>query len=422
MSDAPFPLSLATLLSFSAALVLERTRYSRRGHLAAAGLVVLAIMTSGAGIAGAVMVAGFAVARSRVRSAALVVGPAALVFVVWYLAYGQHGGRVKPLGESLLEIPEWLWIGLPGALERAVGIPSSGFFLLLVVLAAVAFGSQPSALRRAAVVGLVAAGSQMTLSAIGAIVMGPETALTGRYTYLSIAFLLPAVAATLTELWRRLSRARPSPWIAPLAMAAVMVPVGAHAVSLQLEQADGRRLFSGVYYDWVQGAIAGVEDGEEILTPTPDTGFNKNVDISVLTSDRLRPRLSVGDVSAKTRLNAENRFMVYVGPEDQDLFWPALTGTTGFTTSKETGPGCHPLEATLLQDQIVKMATGGTGNQFGMTSDSTKITTWLRRGDVLSDPTTWDVEAGPVFVATTAKDAVLEVLFEADGDYTFCHQ
>lgn len=422
MSDAPFPLSLATLISFTAALVLERTTYSRRGCVAAAVLLLLAIMTSGAGIAGAVMVAGLAVARSRWRIGALVIAPAAITFVTWYVTYGRDGGRVRPLGQSLLEIPEWLWIGLPGALERAVGVPNSGVLILMVVIGAVAFGSQPSPLRRAAAVGLVTAGSQMTLSAIGAIVMGPETALTGRYTYLSMAFLLPAVAATLTEAWTRLRVAKAGRWVAPFAVAVVLVPVTANAVARQLDQADGRRLFSGVYYDWVQGAIAGVEADERILTTTPDEGFNGNVDIAVLTSDRLLPRLKVADVSSMTRLNAENRFMVYVGAQDQDLFSPAFTATSGFTTAAPTGPGCNPLTAMLLQDQLVKIVTGAEGNQFGMTSASTKITTRLRRGDMVSNPTTWDVEDGPVFVASTAKDAVLEVLFDADGDYTFCHQ
>lgn len=423
MSDAPFPLSLATMLAFWSAVALERTDYSRRGASAAVVMLVAAIMTSGAGIAGAVFVFTLAVMRRRVRTAVVVVLPAAVIFVAWYLTFGRDGGRVRPPNASVLDIPEWLVTGLPGALERAFGVPGTGIILILCLVFSLLAGVLPSSLRAVGAAGLVAAVTQMTLSAIGAIVLGPQASLTGRYTYLAMAFMLPALACALTVGWGLIRQRRSEAWVGIVATAVVLVPVTVQAVALQRDQADGRRLFSKVYKDWVQGAIAGVNDGERILTRTPDTEFNRNVDMAVLTSDALRPRLTSGAVDAKSRLNAENRFMVYVGPQDQDLFLPAFTGVTGFDDPSEvTGPGCHPMQALLLQDQVVKLATGETGNQFGMTSDSTKVTTRLRRGTIVSDETTWDVSAGPVFVASSAKGAVLEVVFDAEGDYTFCHQ
>lgn len=423
MSDAPFPLSLATLISYAAALLLERLRHSRGALVIAAAMLVAAIMTSGAGIAGTVFVAGLTLVRAGMRKALAATMPAAVVFVTWYATYGHDGGRVRPFGASLLEIPEWIWTGLPGALEQVLGIPGAGVVLLALLGLALVIGKNAPMLRRAAAVGLIAATAQMSLSAIGAIAMGSQTALTGRYNYLTVAFMLPLIALGLTEAWARLRVAKPAPWFGAVAVLALLVPVSIQAVVLQRDQADARRVFSTLFYNWVQGAIVAVEDGERILTPTPDKGFFQSADIGVLTSDRLRQRMTVSDrVDEKTRLDAENTFMVYVGSEDQDMFLPAFVGVSGFDKSGASKAGCSDLDAMLLQDQVVKIATGPTGNQFGMISDSTKVTTRLRRGDLVSSEKTWDVSAGPVFVATTAKDAVLEVIFDAEGRYTLCHQ
>ena len=85
------------------------------------------------------------------------------------------------------------------------------------------------------------------------------------------------------------------------------------------------------------------------------------------------------------------------------------------------GPGCHALTVEGSGPPIVTVRTGD-GTEVGITSSSTVVTTQLVRDGVVSATRTWGVTPGPVYVASTARDAALRIAFNGSGDVAVCHQ
>ena len=79
------------------------------------------------------------------------------------------------------------------------------------------------------------------------------------------------------------------------------------------------------------------------------------------------------------------------------------------------------MKKTFEVSPLVEVTTG-RGTEIGITSDSTVMSTQLVRDGVESTPRTWGVAPGAVYVATTAKDAVLRVSMNGSGGFAICHQ
>lgn len=424
-SDAPIPLTLALVLVLAAVWLLASRVVTRPRVVAAAALLLLAVMTSAVGVIGLVLVAGFTIGSGRWRRA-LVVVPAALAFTTWYVTVGNDSPRIHLENWDATDIPAFVWRAMTQSLAGSVGVPESGAVLLLLLLGGMLFLHGAShELRALAWAGWAAAGAELVASALASLAFIEGSTIPSRYLYVAFALMLPALALVLDGAGRLVARRETSRaglvWPAVIALALL---VSATVVGLQQERESAAfaTALAKPTRQWVYGTAAAVDDGERILDAEPPVTFGEAMDMNLVAELALRaPLPEWPGEEAQARLVAENNFFVTVGAEDPQLFHPIFINGTGFTQQFRPRPGCHSYTALGLSDPVLRFSTGQE-NAIGVTSDSTTVTTRVVRGDVEGPQRTWQVEPGPLYIGSTAKDAVVEVSFDGDGDYSVCHQ
>jgi hypothetical protein len=421
MWDAPMVLTSGLLLGLVSALVLVRSKAPRRGSIIAALLLLAAVMCSGTGLVAAVTVGCFAFFRAGVRVALLVAGPAIVVFSAWFFTIGQDG-RVRFSARSIPEIPEFVWSGLTAAVGSVLGVPVTGWLLLLGLVASVALAAAPSAtLRRLAVAGLVGAVTQLVLSSFASLVVGDQAARVGRYQYIVLVLLAPAVALALEAVTRAAAAESRGRRLVPVAaLVALAVAIG-HGITLERRQADFGAASARLYRTWVYGGVQAADAGERQLVENASIGFNGGP-FELFAEPELRGELPPGPYTPRTRLDTESEFFVAVSADDPGLFSPTrITGVQGLTGAHGTRPGCYSFTSDGTAQPLVEVATG-RGTEVGITSDSTLVSTRLVRDGVESATRTWGVAPGPVYVATTARGATLRVALNGSGSFAICHR
>ena len=395
-----------------AVYLLERSGGAGRARWVAVAVLVVGLTFSGTGIVAALLAGVFTMLRRGWRSAVPVALVPAAVFVTWYVAFGHSG--VKPALTDkwdYLGVASYVWVGLTSCLEGASGIDGAGPVLLLG-LVAVMLGAParvPAGLRAFALAGLCAALGQLTLAAISRPSFGAENFTGGRYAYLTLMFLVPAVAVALTVL---------APWVtAPRAVAAglalfVLAAYVAHASDLFHEEQRDRDLVSGSWPGIMQGLRDAAMAGEAVLTtePFPTNEVHGRFRADLAARKEFWKAIPEGDATLAERLHAESMFFTGV---DTDAF-PVGSGDTlrpalGFTSTRPLTAGCRTLTAPSAI-AVLAIDTGPEGAQFGISGPTETVTTHLVRDGVESPERTWDVKPGRgVWVATTAADAELVV-------------
>jgi hypothetical protein len=234
-----FQIGLVGSLAAGVATLLALERGTRRGDLLACGLLVVAIAFSNLGVSFIVAAAVAVSIRDR-RSGLWVPALPALLFGLWWLAYG-HSAQVGFSWENVARTPAYVLDAISAGLASLVGLSAGaggdpqpyayGRPLLVLAIVAIAFwvgrGGRPS--RRVMPIA-AAALSFWVLLGVSFIPNWREPE-TSRYQLISVTFLL----LTFAELFRpvRLSRT------ALAAIAAVAaIAVGANLVALR----DGYRL------------------------------------------------------------------------------------------------------------------------------------------------------------------------------------
>lgn len=421
MWDAPVVLTSGLLLGLVAALVLVRAGFSGRSQVVAAVLLLAAVMCSGTGLVAAVTVGCFALLRSGVRGALLVGGPAAVAFSIWFFTIGQDG-RVHFSARDIPEIPGFVWSGLTGSLGSVLGVPVTGWLLLLAVVALVGLADvRSSALRQLAVAGILGAVTQLVLSSFASLVIGDQAARVGRYQYLVLVLLAASIALSF-EAVAQAASARP--WarrLLPLAAVVVLAVTIGHGITLERKQADFGAASARLYKTWVYGSIQAADAGEKQLLEDASTGFNGGR-FELFAQPQLRHALPSRPDDPRTRLDAESEYFVEVSGVDPGMFSPTwITGTQGLTGPPGRRPGCYSYALDGTAQPVIDVATG-EGTEVGVTSTSTLVATQLVRGGVESTPRTWGVAPGPVYVATTATDALLRISLNGSGSIAVCHR
>jgi hypothetical protein len=421
MWDAPMVLTAGLLLGLVAALVLVHTDSSGRGQVVAAVLLLAAVMCSGSGLVSAVTVGCFVLFRAGPRAALVVAAPAVAAFSVWFFTIGRDG-RVSLGARRIPEIPGFVWSGLTGAVGSVLGVPITGWLLLLALVAMVALADVRSpALRQLAVAGIVGAVTQLVLSSFASLVIGNQAARVGRYQYLVLVLLAPAMAIAIEAVARS---ALAQPWarrLVPLAAVTLLAVAIGHGITLERRQADFGAASARLYRTWVYGGVQAADAGERQLVEDASTGFNGGR-FELFAQPELRRELPSRPPSARTRLDTESEYFVDVGAVDPALFSPTrLISVRGLAGPTGRRPGCHSYTSDGTVSPLVEVTTG-RGTEIGITSDSTVMSTQLVRDGVESTLRTWGVAPGAVYVATTAKDAVLRVSMNGSGGFAICHQ
>jgi hypothetical protein len=422
MWDAPMVLTSGLLLGLVAALVLVRSDASGRGQVVAALLLLASVMCSGTGLVAAVTVGCFAFFRAGARVAVLVAGPAVAAFSVWFFTIGQDG-RVSFEARRIPEIPGFVWSGLTGSVGSVLGVPVTGWLLLIALVTLVALAEVRSpGLRQLAVAGVIGAVTQLVLSSFASLVIGNQAARVGRYQYLVLVLLAAALALAVEAV---VAAASAQPWgrrLVPIAAVTVLAVAYGHGITLERTQADYGAASARLYRTWVYGGIQAADAGEKQLLEDASTGFNGGP-FALFAQPELRHALPPGPETPQTRLDTESEFFVLVGSTDPGLFSRTrITAVQGLTGPRGTRPGCYSFTSDGTAQPLVEVTTGDSGTEVGITSGSDVVSTQLVRDGVESTPRTWGVAPGPVFIATTARDATLRISMNGSGAFAICHR
>ncbi len=244
----------------------------------------------------------------------------------------------------------------------------------------------------------------MSLSGLASFTLSPDEARTSRYSYIVFVLLAPSMAVVFMWLARTGAKALagdrrsvPTALVVVLLLAYV-----ANAVEIERTQTQFQVSFMDSYRSWVLGSAAATADDERILTPL-GAGFNDAFDSRLVTAPQIRRELPKEPVSSKARLDAESQFFVGVGTEEFHLFAPArIDFEDGFTKEFVPGNRCETYRA-FAPDPTLVLRTG-SGNEIAIKSDSTKVTTQLRRGGLESASRDWSVKPGPVYIASDSEE------------------
>ncbi len=418
--DAAMNNTGALLLGIVSCYVLLSGGGSRRALITAWVLLVFALSCSGTGISAVVFASVFAASQYRPIDGLRVASVPAGVFVLWYAAIGASGESFwVGSGRDYFKVPLFIWTGLTKALGNSVGITELGpvLFLAIVVILLTDHRSSP-AMRHLAWGGIAAATAQLALEGFGRIALGVEQAGAGRYAYFTVVLLLPAVTVTLTRISRMTVEPR---WVAGTAAAVLMLSYIAHGVGELLNYRDFYHAVSAPWKGRLLGMVASADAGQEPLTDEYDDAYNKFITQDLVASPQIRAALPEGEPTVEERLAAETMFNIGVGTKTYDLFRPAFVDLTfGWNRDIKNGPGCALYRATV-PSPMLQIATQD-GIEVGITSEATEVVTRLMRDDKLSEGRIWEVEPGSIHIASTAKNAVLQVSFNAGGEYTICKQ
>jgi hypothetical protein len=425
--DAPMALLWPLALALVALTVLVARPASRRATWVATALLLVGVMVSVTGVVAIAVVAVYLLSVRGTRTALLVVAPGAVAFLVWFAVSGRNGGRVLLHGADYLQVPGLAWSGVTTPLGNVLGggVAVGGSLLIAAVVATFVVPGIGAGLRALAWAGVVGASAQAALSAVASAGFGPQAVQVGRYQYVELALLVPALAVLLTGLVaasRRaldLTRAELRPVGAALIVAALLATATVEGISRMHAHSVLFTAVSTSYRDYTLGTVLAVDAGERILTDSAPNSFVSAPDAARLANPAIRDKLPMDRAGEEQRLTAESFFFVGVGTRDYGLFGPALVSLEGFERPTLTGTGCHDYQATRLDPRLDVAVEQGV--ELTIKGAATQYTTVVERDGQSSRPRVWDVEGGTrVHVASTATGALLRIEPNTGGVYEVC--
>ena len=181
-------------------------RLDRRDVL---GLVagIAGLMCSGVAVTMVAAVGLAVLIRRGWRAALFHIAPLAMLYLVWWLAFGQDQ-YLSP--SPIRKVPRFVWTGLSATFDEMGQLPGVGWALAVVLVAGLVMAWRNSTWdqlrRRAAVPVSLLVGAVVYLAIVGfgrAWFFGPEFARTSRYLHVVAALSLPAIAVATDALLRR---------------------------------------------------------------------------------------------------------------------------------------------------------------------------------------------------------------------------
>jgi hypothetical protein len=288
-----------------------------------------------------------------------------------------------------------------------------------IVLVAVLARVDSAPLRALALAGIGAAVAQTCLSVVANAHLGLESWGVGRYRYLVLVLLAPALGVTVHVVLERArvavgSNQRLVAGLSLLGLLALTV----NGIDAERSQAAFTRSVADRYLTYMRGTFVATDLGERMLTPDVPRPFVIGENMVRLAQPEQRGRFSIGTPDDEDRLTTENFMYVGVGPQTFTLPAPAGLGSGDFDRPMSDEPGCETYRATKAP---VLSLTSLDGAQIAVTSDSRAVTTRLVRDGLEGEPRTWGVTPGEtVYIATSAELAQLWVSLDAAGEFTIC--
>jgi hypothetical protein len=385
--------------------------------------LVVGLTFSGTGVVAVAFAAAFAWCRTGWRAGLRVLSVPTGVFVLWYISYGRTGAK-PPLADhwAYLQVPAFVWTGLTSAVGAASGIPGAGGALTVALVLGTVMAPRhvPAPLRHLALAGLIGAFAQLSLAAITRPMFGIDDFSSGRYAYLTMVFLTPAVLVGLSGLAPLVKEPR---HVVAFLAGVLLVAYAVNGQHLFRKEFEGRSYVTGPWPGIMRGIRAAAQEGEAVLTRDTAKGDfpNRRFRADLVATPTMWKELPAGQATPKERLDAEQRFFVSVGSTSKGLLVRTKVELSfGFTTQPKPGFGCS-VHSTSVGGSVIAVETGDTGAEVGVFGPNSTFTTSLRRGDLSSANREWQVEpAVSHFVSTTAKDAELFIAVDKPGTYKIC--
>lgn len=423
LSDAPFALALPVALGLVALNVLAYRPDRARARWVACGLLTVGLGISITSVVVLLLVTLFLLGSQGWRASLRVVLLPALVFTVWFLGWGRHGGRAHVGSDILLDLPRNAVSVLVLPLGDVVAIPAAGVLLTVCVAGAAVLarvGSPP--LRALALAGIAAAAAQTCLSVLAnAAFGGLESMSVGRYRYVIFAMLVPAIGLTLDVASRRAHDVLgPTRLVVAVISVAALAAATVNGIAAERQTHTFTDAIAARYLTYLRGTLIATDLGERMLTPEIPVLFVRGQDLVTLSRPDLRHKISIGRPDALDRLETENLMYAGVGAESLDLPAPAGIRSGDFNRPLSQEFGCRKYETTSGAPFIVLSSL--EGGQIAVTSNSGTIHTRVtREGEPQMEPRTWPVVPGQtVYIGTSAQLAELQIAFDAGGEFTIC--
>ena len=297
---------------------------------------VCALMCSNIGIPmvfGCVLVA---LARRRYTAAAITAIPPAAVFIIWYVLIGHIGTHASTDIASLSfgGLVSYVWTGLTASMGGLVdGSAHLGaVFVAVLAGAAVARRNVPAALALAAV-------ALYAFVGLGRLQYGVDQALASRYSYIAVALCLPLIGQLISPLARRRD-------LRSIVMAALIVLIGANAVSLETDTTLVAA--SNKWAGQIQAAAYLIHTGERFpgfATSSSSIGPPNEPSVAALTAMVRRGQFPVPAAVPRQTLQAERAILgVFISPK------PGYPGALTFAApASPTCVGSSPRNPVTVQ-------------------------------------------------------------------------
>lgn len=382
------------------------------------------LMCSGIGVP---MLAGlgmFVFLRSGRRVALAVVSVPAVVYAVWYVAYGAAGAAPDSTTVGVrLHSAKYLWRGLTNVWQANTGIPNSGALILALLVVPVLLDGSRDRLGRLAISLVVAAVALFAFTAWTRVRLGLSQGTASRYVYIATALTIPALVWAIDR-FARWVRARTGSSLGPysIAVALVVLLTALNMVDSAHAYLTGRRALVRASESRILGAADLVREHAVAVNPYPDLLYSgRAVTAAILAEPAVQNALPKVHLSSAALLEARGRIQVVVQPGPVRV--PAATA------ARIAGKPVEPASSTTCTTQSVGAGTqveltpAGSGGRAVVTAPGKRLVTYLLSGGAHSPMLTWPISnESPVYVATSYGGGQLVIQVPTAGKLTVCLQ
>ncbi len=384
---------------------------SRRGLVLTNVLAVIALMCSGLGVPMVAWVSVFALILRGWRAALSVGVVPSVVFILWYVAYGDSGNPQGLPDASFSQFLTYVWVGVAHVWEVTSAVGGIGAVVFLGLAAAAFLGTAPGKLHALAASGVATALPAYGVLAFSRANQGVEQAQSLRYVPLGLVLTLPALAIVLGLIRAGLAHRR-------VEGAAVAAGLTALLLAASYASTSGFADYRATMFDGLeQRVLAGVhlaESGEPLMRTTIEAPSQLPIDVALLASPGQRDHVPSVNPDEEDLWAARTALRVSAQATPHDLpFAGSVTGD-GIAGDLDLSD-CADVATNVLPSGYVQLPPGTRGAQIGLTSPGTNVLVQLVHDGEVTAPVSMATTPGQTaFVGTNVPDAALRITLTTD--------
>jgi hypothetical protein len=281
----------------------------------AAVLLTIGVMCSGVGITMLGVVLLVVVVRRDVRSAIAVGALPTLAYAVWYATYGRKSSDVTAL--SYRSVPRFVWDGITGAIGELVRSRPLGIVIVLATAAWLVWQLTRRPMPRSLLVpGALAAGAVVSLALEGWRRGSIASPTLSRYAYITVALLLPLLAAAADWLLVRVVAWSHRPTLVTGLAAVLLVAVFVGQVRMFNHWIDHVEVEKHREHVGLLNAAAIAREGRRLIGTSPLSEFEPQVTVDKIAElDRDGSLPSLDHLRAADRNTMLGRLLLTVTPQ-----------------------------------------------------------------------------------------------------------